>query len=62
MQEFNKIAESKNLEFYSVNTSTHVSIPYYDGGIAAGFPSPAQDYIDLKIDLNILLSDKKYYY
>ena len=23
-----------------------------DGGISAGFPSPAQDYIDLKIDLN----------
>jgi len=23
-----------------------------EGGIAAGFPSPAQDYVDLKIDLN----------
>lgn len=52
MQIFNKIADSKNLEFFSANTSTNLSLPFFDGGIAAGFPSPAQDYIDLKIDLN----------
>lgn len=52
MQEFNKIAATKNVEFFSVNTGTHVHLPYFDGGIAAGFPSPAQDFEDLKIDLN----------
>ena len=50
MQEFNKIAATKNVEFFSANTGTHVHLPYFDGGIAAGFPSPAQDFEDLKIE------------
>jgi len=52
MQQIRKIADSSNLDFYTANISTHVVLPFIDGGIAAGFPSPAQDYIDLKIDLN----------
>lgn len=52
MQNITKIADSINLDFYTANTSSHVALPFIDGGIAAGFPSPAQDYIDLKIDLN----------
>ena len=52
MQNINKIASSSNLDFYSANTETVLALPLVDGGIAAGFPSPAQDYIDLKIDLN----------
>ena len=52
MQKINKIASSSTLDFYSVNTETVLALPLVDGGIAAGFPSPAQDYIDLKIDLN----------
>lgn len=52
MQKINKIASSSNLDFYSANTETVLALPLVDGGIAAGFPSPAQDYIDLKIDLN----------
>lgn len=52
MKIYNKIAQAKNLEIFTANTTTHLNLPYFDGGIAAGFPSPAQDYIDLKIDLN----------
>jgi DNA polymerase V len=52
MQQIRKIADSTNLDFYTANTSSHIALPFIDGGIAAGFPSPAQDYIDLKIDLN----------
>jgi len=52
MQNVKKIADSRILDFYTANTSSHISLPFIDGGIAAGFPSPAQDYIDLKIDLN----------
>ncbi len=52
MQKINKIASSSTLDFYSANTETVLELPLVDGGIAAGFPSPAQDYIDLKIDLN----------
>jgi len=52
MQHIIKIANSSILDFYTANTSTHISLPFIEGGIAAGFPSPAQDYIDLNIDLN----------
>lgn len=52
MQKINKIASSSNIDFFSANTSSVLPLPLVDGGIAAGFPSPAQDYIDLKIDLN----------
>lgn len=52
MQHVNKIAESAQLEFFSANTESVLSLPMVEGGIAAGFPSPAQDYVDLKIDLN----------
>jgi DNA polymerase V len=52
MPHIRKIANSSTLDFFTANTSSHVELPFMDGGIAAGFPSPAQDYIDLKIDLN----------
>ena len=52
MQKINKIASSSTIDFYSANTETVLALPLVDGGIAAGFPSPAQDYFDLKIDLN----------
>lgn len=40
-----------NLTIYKADQSV-LEIPYADGGIKAGFPSPAQDYIDHAIDLN----------
>ncbi len=52
MQHITKIADSAHLDFYTANTSSHTPLPFIEGGIVAGFPSPAQDYIDLKIDLN----------
>ena len=42
----------KNLTIYNVDTETYMPLPYADGGIKAGFPSPAQDYISQAIDLN----------
>lgn len=40
-----------NLTIHKVDISTHLKL--HDGGkIKAGFPSPAQDYIELSIDLN----------
>lgn len=52
MQKASKIASSSTIDFYSANINSVLPLPLVDGGIAAGFPSPAQDYIDLKIDLN----------
>lgn len=40
------------LAVFSVSTETKLSRPFIDQGISAGFPSPAQDFIDLSIDLN----------
>lgn len=42
----------KEIEVYSSDLSTVLSIPYADGGVTAGFPSPAQDYLDKSLDLN----------
>lgn len=46
------IMKHKKLEFYSPSTLTNTLIPYFDSGLFAGFPSPAEDYTELKIDLN----------
>ena len=37
---------------FPVSTETKLNRPFIDQGISAGFPSPAQDFIDLSIDLN----------
>lgn len=52
MIKFNKIIQTKTLEFYTANLDSTLNLPMMEGGIQAGFPSPAQDYVDLKIDLN----------
>ncbi len=42
----------KTFQLYRPDTSTTLELPYASGGIQAGFPSPAQDYISESIDLN----------
>lgn len=42
----------KNLEIYSIDITSNQPLPFADEGIRAGFPSPAQDYMELAIDLN----------
>ena len=43
------------LKFYTCKTDKAVDIPYFENGVSAGFPSPAEDQMDSKIDLNDLL-------
>lgn len=43
---------TKILELYAPDYSTELKIPFGDVGISAGFPSPADDFIELSIDLN----------
>lgn len=38
----------KNLEIHSIDISTSLPLQYADEGIRAGFPSPAQDYMEPK--------------
>ena len=40
------------LYIYSADLTSELNLPYVDGGIKAGFPSPAQDYLTESIDLN----------
>jgi len=37
---------------------THIEIALYSGKVAAGFPSPADDYVEKTLDLNELLIQK----
>jgi DNA polymerase V len=44
--------KANNLDIYSAETATELALPFIEGGISAGFPSPADDFLDLSIDLN----------
>ncbi|MCH5225502.1 MAG: translesion error-prone DNA polymerase V autoproteolytic subunit [Muribaculaceae bacterium] len=44
--------KQKQLEFYSGDYTTELPLQYADAGIFAGFPSPAQDYMDRSLDFN----------
>lgn len=41
-----------DLTIHHIDDSTARELPYADGGVKAGFPSPAQEYMDCAIDLN----------
>ncbi len=47
--------KNQTLELYTSDTSTTLSMPYFENGVSAGFPSPAEDHMHSKIDLNNLL-------
>ncbi len=40
---------------YGLEKKSRVERPLFLSGVSAGFPSPAEDYIDRKLDLNELL-------
>ncbi|MBL8015936.1 MAG: translesion error-prone DNA polymerase V autoproteolytic subunit [Ignavibacteria bacterium] len=44
--------ESLKLKIYRYDSGKKVLVPFIEGKIPAGFPSPAQDYQEDKIDLN----------
>ena len=43
--------KKEELAFYSLNNDNLKKIHVYEGGASAGFPSPADDYLD--VDLNL---------
>lgn len=40
------------IEIYSGSFATSLELPFADAGVRAGFPSPAQDYMDRTLDFN----------
>ena len=55
MSQPKRIYQTKYLDFYSVDTKTELVVPLFESPISAGFPSPAEDYIEQKLDLNKFL-------
>lgn len=47
-----KKKKTGEIEVFKADIENHLNLLYADGGICAGFPSPAQDYLELSIDLN----------
>ena len=47
------------LELFPIVTNTKLKLPLVDTGISAGFPSPADDFLDSSIDLNEALIKNK---
>src|SRR3989339_560627 len=46
------LTASGPLTFYAADTAATLELPLVQPKVSAGFPSPADDYIDLKLDLN----------
>ena len=46
------MSEYKNLNLFSIIKNTQISTPVFLDKISAGFPSPATDYMESKLDLN----------
>lgn len=47
-----KIFSSDKLIIYGAETQSTLGLPFADEGVRAGFPSPAQEYMESTIDLN----------
>lgn len=45
------LTSHQNIDFYNGEFDTEMELPFAEG-IAAGFPSPAEEYIELSLDLN----------
>lgn len=51
------IKKEQKLTLFSADFESEIRIPYIDGGVSAGFPSPAADFMETTIDLNTALSE-----
>jgi DNA polymerase V len=45
------LTSHKNIDFYNAETETELSLPLAHD-ISAGFPSPAEEYMEISLDLN----------
>jgi len=47
-----QLYNTPKLTFYNADVSSALKLPFVVEGISAGFPSPADDFLDINIDLN----------
>ena len=45
--------------FYPTSLPSRLSLPLFTGKVAAGFPSPADDYVEKNLDLNKIRKNSK---
>ena len=50
MNKLKNIYKNQDLSFYSLDNDV-LSIPFYESKVPAGFPSPAEDFMDLDLNL-----------
>ena len=50
MRKLKRIHAGKELSFYSIEGKV-LDIPFYQSNVPAGFPSPAEDFMDLDLNL-----------
>lgn len=46
------IKETDKFQFFTTDISEEAEIPFFASSVSAGFPSPADDYVELSLDLN----------
>ena len=54
MGKLKNIHKSQHLSFYSLDADA-LAIPFYQSDVPAGFPSPAEDFMDLDLNLQAYL-------
>ena len=47
-----KLYNTRQITFFQAEVSIELELPFVSNGISAGFPSPADDFLDINIDLN----------
>ena len=52
MTRLREITTTPALVFYAVDASESLTLPLFESTVSAGFPSPADDYEELRLDLN----------
>ena len=48
----NMNTKKEKLTFYSIDNNDLKKIHIYESGVSAGFPSPADDYLDTDLNLH----------
>lgn len=52
MTRFRRLNQNVQLTLYTPDFSTSLTLPLHHSLLAAGFPSPADDYLEARLDLN----------
>ena len=47
-----KLHDTTTITFFKPDLTSVLELPFVNNGISAGFPSPADDFLDINIDLN----------